>query len=169
MATRQTIKSWFQRGLRPTAAQFAEWIDSFVHNDDSISQSKVSGLVEELAGIKSSRKDEACGEDSIVYRDQAIPYFTDLLDLSLDYDEQIIIVSGVFKITNSQLKRTKVIVAIHNATNTQINIKSEMPQSMIDLKNDYIISQGATKVVTFVKTVDGTSEYDPANEKIRIY
>lgn len=44
-----TLKSWFQRGKKPTAAQFAALIDSFFHKDDKIPQSSVNGLSAALA------------------------------------------------------------------------------------------------------------------------
>lgn len=39
-----TIKSWFKRGAKPTAAQFASVFDSFFHKDESIPQSNISEL-----------------------------------------------------------------------------------------------------------------------------
>jgi hypothetical protein len=51
MASRITLKDWFLRGKKPTANQFAEWIDSFVHKtEDSIGIDKVTGLQEALDG-----------------------------------------------------------------------------------------------------------------------
>ena len=44
-----TLKSWFQRGKKPTAAQFAALIDSFFHKDDKIPQSSIDGLPAALA------------------------------------------------------------------------------------------------------------------------
>lgn len=46
---RTTLKSWFQRGKKPTASQFAALIDSFWHKDDKIPQSSVNGLSAALA------------------------------------------------------------------------------------------------------------------------
>jgi hypothetical protein len=40
----QTLKSWFIRGAKPTAQQFSDVFDSFVHKDDAISQQKVENL-----------------------------------------------------------------------------------------------------------------------------
>ena len=45
MATsRNQLKQWFQRGKKPLAAQFAAWIDSFWHKEDTIGISDVSNL-----------------------------------------------------------------------------------------------------------------------------
>ncbi|MDR2361710.1 MAG: hypothetical protein LBD91_03175 [Prevotellaceae bacterium] len=33
--TRSTLKSWFVRGAKPLASQFAAWIDSYWHKDDA--------------------------------------------------------------------------------------------------------------------------------------
>ena len=41
----QTIKSWFQRGCKPTASQFAATFDSFWHKDEDIPMTSISGLV----------------------------------------------------------------------------------------------------------------------------
>lgn len=48
MATvdRNTLKSWFVRGARPTAEQLAAWIDSFFHRSDNIPATQVEGLQE---------------------------------------------------------------------------------------------------------------------------
>ncbi|MDR3350696.1 MAG: hypothetical protein LBN98_03475, partial [Prevotellaceae bacterium] len=45
MATnRNILKQWFVRGAKPLAAQFAAWIDSYWHKDDSIPAGKIEGL-----------------------------------------------------------------------------------------------------------------------------
>ena len=41
---KNTIKSWFKRGSKPTEQQFANLIDSFVHNNDTLPVSSVEGL-----------------------------------------------------------------------------------------------------------------------------
>ena len=51
---RTTLKSWFQRGKKPTASQFAALIDSFWHKDDKIPQSSVNGLSAALAAKAST-------------------------------------------------------------------------------------------------------------------
>lgn len=55
MATvdRNTIKSWFRKGLKPLESQFAAWIDSFWHKNDSIP----IGSVDQLPGILSDKAD----------------------------------------------------------------------------------------------------------------
>ncbi len=42
------LKKWFQKGCYPTAAQFADWMDSFFHKDDIIPITSVDGLSERL-------------------------------------------------------------------------------------------------------------------------
>jgi hypothetical protein len=45
MATdKNTLRSWFLTGLKPTQAQFWAWIDSYWHKDEPIPQSAVSNL-----------------------------------------------------------------------------------------------------------------------------
>lgn len=45
-----TIKSWFARGKKPTASQFAAVFDSYRHQDDPITIASISGLAAALAG-----------------------------------------------------------------------------------------------------------------------
>ena len=58
---RTTLKSWFQRGKKPTASQFAALIDSFWHKDDTMSLHSIKGLNEALqtkAGINHDHDEE---------------------------------------------------------------------------------------------------------------
>ena len=41
---KDTLKSWFQRGMKPLASQFASWIDSFWHKGDIIPTASIDGL-----------------------------------------------------------------------------------------------------------------------------
>lgn len=53
MATRSTsqLKAWFRRGKYPTEEQFADWIDSYVHkNESKIPIAQVENLSEQLNG-----------------------------------------------------------------------------------------------------------------------
>lgn len=43
-----TLKSWFSKGKKPLASQFAAWIDSFWHKEEKIPISSVDGLSDEL-------------------------------------------------------------------------------------------------------------------------
>jgi hypothetical protein len=54
--TRNTLKGWFQRGMKPTAAQFADWIDSFLHKTDKLPISAVNNLQELLNGKASTEQ-----------------------------------------------------------------------------------------------------------------
>ena len=60
--TKSTLKSWFVRGAKPLAAQFADWIDSFRHNDDAIEISEISGLEDALNATASSEDVEAVAD-----------------------------------------------------------------------------------------------------------
>ncbi len=45
------LKAWFRRGKYPTEEQFADWLDSYVHKEESkISIAQVEGLPEQLNG-----------------------------------------------------------------------------------------------------------------------
>lgn len=61
MATpRETLKYYFRKHALPTEQQFAELIDAFVHKDeDTITQEKIDGLINALAGKMSSETFEA--------------------------------------------------------------------------------------------------------------
>ena len=43
-----TIKSWFQRGAKPTQQQFSDAFDSFVHKDDLIPQEKIEDFADTI-------------------------------------------------------------------------------------------------------------------------
>jgi hypothetical protein len=57
MATtdRNILKSWFERGKKPLASQFAAWIDSYWHKDDTIPVSSI----ENLSGILGEKIDQS--------------------------------------------------------------------------------------------------------------
>lgn len=49
MATdKNTLKSWFKTGLKPTQLQFWAWMDSYFHKDEAIPQNSISGLQQVL-------------------------------------------------------------------------------------------------------------------------
>lgn len=52
--TRNTLKGWFQRGMKPTAAQFADWIDSFWHKGDLLPITAINSLQTLLNGKAST-------------------------------------------------------------------------------------------------------------------
>ena len=55
--TRQTLKQYFRQYATPTEAQFTALIDAFVHKDeDSLTQSKIDGLVAALEGKASTNQ-----------------------------------------------------------------------------------------------------------------
>ena len=46
-----TIKSWFETGDKPTQNQFWDWLESFVHKNDLVPMSQVSGLNAALTAL----------------------------------------------------------------------------------------------------------------------
>ena len=48
VVSRDQIKSWFRRSLKPLEVHFASWIDSFWHKNDAIPMSSIDGLNEAL-------------------------------------------------------------------------------------------------------------------------
>lgn len=45
MANKTTLKNWFLTGLKPTQAQFWEWMDSYWHKDEQIPQASILNLI----------------------------------------------------------------------------------------------------------------------------
>ena len=43
-----TLKAWFLRGMKPVAEQFADWIDSFWHKNESIPMPSITDLATTL-------------------------------------------------------------------------------------------------------------------------
>ena len=89
---RTTLKSWFQRGKKPTASQFAALIDSFWHKDDTMSLHSIKGLNEALqtkAGINHDHDEEysAIGHA----HDQ---YLTEHQDISNKADKAVNAIAG---------------------------------------------------------------------------
>lgn len=41
---KNTLKSWFKRGLKPLESQFHAWMDSYWHKDEKIQTSDIEGL-----------------------------------------------------------------------------------------------------------------------------
>lgn len=44
------LKAWFKRGMYPTAAQFADWMDSYWHREEKIDIASIDRLPEQLNG-----------------------------------------------------------------------------------------------------------------------
>ena len=89
---RTTLKSWFQRGKKPTASQFAALIDSFWHKDDTMSLHSIKGLNEALqtkAGINHDHDKEYSAIDHA--HDQ---YLTEHQDITGKADKAVGAVSG---------------------------------------------------------------------------
>lgn len=45
---KKTLKAWFTRGKKPTAAQFAAWMDSYWHKDEPLPATAIDGLLQML-------------------------------------------------------------------------------------------------------------------------
>jgi hypothetical protein len=58
-ASREQIKNWFKSGMKPLESQFANWIDSFFHKNDSIPTSNINGL----SDILDEKYDRQTGEN----------------------------------------------------------------------------------------------------------
>jgi hypothetical protein len=61
---RNTLKQWFVRGAKPTAAQIAEWIDAFWHKGDNIPGGQIEGLQEALD--RKAEKEALVATDGLV-------------------------------------------------------------------------------------------------------
>jgi hypothetical protein len=104
MATdRNTLKSWFQRGMKPLASQFSEWIDSFWHKNDSIPVESVEGLknaldakaetaaVENISNqLQQEITDRAAGDENILQDAQeALTEHNEATDAHADLFENV--------------------------------------------------------------------------------
>ncbi len=69
--SRDQLKQWFETGDYPTQQQFWDWLDSFVHNSDSISLAQVAGLIA-LLNSKMSNGALAGGDLTGTYPDPAV-------------------------------------------------------------------------------------------------
>lgn len=63
VVSRDQIKSWFRKGLKPLEVHFASWIDSFWHKNDAIPMSSIDGLNEAL-NQRTITIDEALSDES---------------------------------------------------------------------------------------------------------
>ena len=63
VVSRDQIKSWFRKGLKPLEVHFASWIDSFWHKNDAIPMSSIDGLNEAL-NQRTITINEPCAEQS---------------------------------------------------------------------------------------------------------
>jgi len=57
-----TLKNWFKAGLKPLETQFAAWLDSYWHKDESIPMSSVSGLEDALNNTATADQIELLNE-----------------------------------------------------------------------------------------------------------
>ncbi len=59
---RNTIKNWFRRGLKPLESQFAAWIDSYWHKNDTIPIESIDNLQQ----ILSDKADQEAVDNAII-------------------------------------------------------------------------------------------------------
>ncbi|MBP5372434.1 MAG: hypothetical protein J6Y55_11010 [Bacteroidales bacterium] len=52
--TLETLKNWFKRGAKPTAQQFSDVFDSFVHKNEMIPQNKIEELSDTLTELQTN-------------------------------------------------------------------------------------------------------------------
>jgi len=57
--SKNTLYNWFKKGLKPLETQFRDWMDSYVHKDETIPMASVDGLVNALNSIPSDFAIEA--------------------------------------------------------------------------------------------------------------
>jgi hypothetical protein len=90
MATvdRNTLKQWFVTGAKPTALQFWELIDSFLHKNDKVQANKIEGLQEALDSKASAETALiSIAHDSTMHGDgtEVSPLQVNIEELSLNY------------------------------------------------------------------------------------
>ena len=59
ITSKETLKGWFKRGLKPLEAQFNEWFDAYWHKDEKIELNVIEGLSEALNSKVSDAEIEA--------------------------------------------------------------------------------------------------------------
>lgn len=85
-----TLKAWFTHGKKPTAAQFAAWMDSYWHKDESLPTTAVEGLdnlLDEKAVI-----DDAHTSTATTYSSQRITQLLETISGSLEPEKDVIAV-----------------------------------------------------------------------------
>ncbi len=85
-----TLKAWFTRGKKPTAAQFAAWMDSYWHKDEPLPTTAVEGLdqlLDEKAVI-----DDAHTSTATTYSSQRITQLLEAISGSLEPEKDVVAV-----------------------------------------------------------------------------
>jgi hypothetical protein len=73
-----TIKNWFKTGLKPTQAQFWDWLDSFRHKSDKVPVAEIEGINELLlakasADILNSHLSDPSAHSQLLIKSRIIP------------------------------------------------------------------------------------------------
>lgn len=85
-----TLKAWFTRGKKPTAAQFAAWMDSYWHKDEPLPTTAIDGLddlLDEKAVI-----DDAHTSTATTYSSQRITQLLEAISGSLEPEKDVVAV-----------------------------------------------------------------------------
>lgn len=86
-----TLKTWFSRGKKPTAAQFAEWIDSYWHKGEHIPIDAIDHLDSEL-DQRAKINDASAGATTTTYSSKKIRELIDQLGGTMEADRQVVCV-----------------------------------------------------------------------------
>lgn len=85
-----TLKAWFTRGKKPTAAQFAAWMDSYWHKDEPLPTTAIDSLdalLDEKAVI-----DDAHTSTATTYSSQRITQLLEAISGSLEPEKDVVAV-----------------------------------------------------------------------------
>ncbi len=105
LTPRETLKTYFKKGLKPLEAQFASWLDSFWHKEDSIPLDKIAGTETLLSDVENN-KDTLTAHISDIDN----PHQVNKAQLQLD------------NVTNdAQVKRSEMATALGVATLDELN------------------------------------------------
>jgi hypothetical protein len=117
---RNILKNYFVRGAKPTAAQFAALIDSFLHKDDNILANKIEGLQEAL-----DQKAEL-----------------EAFEIS---DEQLKNLIDEFNAANSVIQEAQQMIAVMEELKDSISGKAKIVPESITLVYPVLITMRATE------------------------
>lgn len=93
IVSRDLIKSWFKRGLKPTESQFANTYDSYWHKLELIGMSAIDGLTVALGGKANVNHGHAASEITGL-EEILIPLQEDVADLSGRMDTAETLLAG---------------------------------------------------------------------------
>ncbi len=88
-----TLKAWFTRGKKPTAAQFAAWMDSYWHKDEQLPVDAVGNLIDLLD--EKAVIDDAHTSTATTYSSERIMQLIDTITGALEPEKDVVAVETI--------------------------------------------------------------------------